>query len=182
MSFKATLLSICIIFGLSTSAQAKVFLKVEEALAQSFPAARHCKTEPQSKVLTADQMKKASELAGSPIPSALVVRYVATCDGKPAGIAYTDTHRVRTHPETLLIVVGPKASVERVEVLSFDEPLDYIPREQWYGTFKNKKLDPELQIKKAIPFVTGASLTSRATTDAVRRALALDQVLGSTHP
>jgi Na+-translocating ferredoxin:NAD+ oxidoreductase RnfG subunit len=168
--------------SLSAPAQAKVFLKLDEALAQSFPASRHCKTETQSKVLTVDQQKKASELAGSTIPSALVVRYVATCDGKPAGTAYTDTHRVRTHPETVMIVVGPKSSVDRVEVLSFDEPLDYIPREQWYGTFKNQKLDPELQIKKAIPFVTGASLTSRATTDAVRRALALDQVLGSAHP
>jgi hypothetical protein len=175
MSFKA--IAFFVVSFMGSNAHAKVFLKLEEALAQSFPASRSCKTEAQSKVLTSEQMKKAGELAGSSIPSPLVVRYVATCEGKPAGVAYTDTHRVRTHPETLLIVVSPKEAVEKVEVLSFDEPLDYIPRERWYGTFHNQKLDPELQLKKAIPFVTGASLTSRATTEAVRRVLAIHRTL-----
>jgi hypothetical protein len=168
--------------ALSSTAQAKVFMKLDEAIAQSFPSSRHCKTEPQNRYLTAEQLKKASELAGSTIPSALVVRYAATCDSKPAGFAYTDTHRVRTHPETLLIVVGTSGNLDKVEVLSFDEPLEYIPREQWYGKFKDQKLDPELQLKRGIPFVTGASLTSRATTESVRRALAVDQVLRGSKP
>ena len=51
-----------------------------------------------------------------------------------------------------------------------------------FGEFKDTGLDDELRVKRAIRPVTGASLTVAATTDAVRRVLALHQVLGEPQP
>lgn len=165
-------------FALTTvHAEAKVFMTLPEALAQAFPPSRKCVTAPENKYLTPEQSEKVKELAGTEPSSALVVRYAATCEGKPAGHAYTDVHRVRTHPETLLVVIDPQGKISRIEVLSFDEPLEYIPRTEWYDTFKDTKLDGELQIRRKIPFVTGASLTSQATTQATRRVLGIHRLL-----
>jgi hypothetical protein len=111
------------------------------------------------------------------VPSALVNYYAASRGGQPAGTAWFDTHRVRTLPETLMIVVDPQGRVGRIEVLSFREPQDYLPRGAWYEQFRGKALDANLQIKRDIRPVTGATLTARATTDAVRRVLALHQIL-----
>lgn len=161
----------------SPEAHSKVFVTLNEALSQAFPASKKCIVKAETRYLTPEQMKQAQEIAGSPPSSALVVRHQATCEGKPGGYAYTDTHRVRTHPETLLVVVDALGKIGKVEVLSFDEPLEYIPRTEWYGTFPGATLGADLQLKRRIPFVTGASLTSQATTQATRRVLAIHQTL-----
>jgi hypothetical protein len=153
---------------------AKVFLTVDEALKLAFP---DCKMERRTAYLTAEQLRRARELAGTEVPSALLTYYTATRGGRPAGTAYFDTHRVRTLPETLLVVVDPQGKVERIEVVSFREPEEYLPRAAWYEQFQDEALDRDLQLKRDIRPVTGATLTARATTSAVRRVLALHQVL-----
>jgi len=87
------------------------------------------------------------------------------------------THVVRTETETLMILVGAAGAIARIEVLSFTEPEEYLPREHWYGQFPGKRLDDELAVKRGIRPVSGATLTARATTQAARRILALHQVL-----
>jgi hypothetical protein len=157
-------------------AAAKVFLTVDEALKLAFP---DCKVERKTGYLTAGQVRRARELSGVEVPSALVTYYVARRGGQPAGTAYFDTHRVRTLPETLMVVVDPQGRVARVEVIAFREPQDYLPRGAWYEQFRGRGLDRELRVKQGVHPVTGATLTVRATTDAVRRVLALHQVIGS---
>lgn len=160
--------------GAARPAAAKVFLTVDEALKAAFPG---CEVGRRTAYLTEGQLKRARELSGVEVPSALVAYYVATRGGQPAGTAYFDTHRVRTLPETLLVVVDPQGKVSRVEVISFREPEDYIPRGAWYEQFEGETLDRDLQLKRDIHPVTGATLTARATTNAVRRVLALHRVI-----
>jgi hypothetical protein len=159
------------------AARGKVFLTVEEALALAFPG---CAVEPRTVYLDDDQLARARALAGVEVPSAMVRPYVARCDGRVAGAAYFDAHRVRTLPETLMVVVAADGTLERVEVLAFREPEDYIPRATWYAQFEGERLDEELSLRRGIRGVTGATLTARATTDAVRRVLAVHRVLGET--
>ena len=153
---------------------AKVFLTVDEALHLAF---QDCSVERRTVFLTAEQRTRAQKLAGGEIKSALINPYHATCGGKDAGTAYFDAHVVRTLPETLMVVVDPQGKVSRVEVLSFAEPEDYLPPGRWYGQFVGSGLSDELALGHRIRSVTGASLTARATTDAVRRVLAIHQVL-----
>ena len=171
------LLGALLLLGLAVAAPAtaKVFLSVDEALKLAFPGGQ---VERRTAYLTAEQVKRARALAGAEVPSALVNYYVATRNGQPAGTAYFDTHRVRTLPETLMIVVDPQGKVGRIEVISFREPEEYMPRGAWYQQFPGKALGPDLQLKRDVRPVTGATLTARATTDAVRRVLALHQVIG----
>lgn len=160
--------------GSGPAAHAKVFLTVGEALRLAFAG---CETARRTAYLTSEQVRRARDLSGEEVPSALVTYYTATKAGQPAGTAYFDTHRVRTQPETLMIVVDPAGRVARVEVISFREPEEYLPRGAWYGQFHGRKLDRDLQVKRSLRPVTGATLTVRATTSAVRRVLALHQVL-----
>ena len=51
-----------------------------------------------------------------------------TKDGHAVGTAYFDTHVVRTMPETIMVVVDPAGAIARIEVLSFSEPEEYLPR------------------------------------------------------
>ncbi len=107
----------------------------------------------------------------------MVTHYVATRGDSALGVAYFDAHRVRTLPEVLMIVVTPDRRVDRVEVLKFAEPPDYRPPEEWLEAFRGRELSPSLARGRDIVNVTGATLTSRAVTRAVRRTLALHRVI-----
>jgi Na+-translocating ferredoxin:NAD+ oxidoreductase subunit G len=173
----ARLLAAAAAFSVAAVAGAKVFLTVEEALKLAFPAAA---IERRTAYLTEAQQKAVQKLSGDEEPpSALVTYYVASKEGRLVGTAYLDTHTVRTMPETILVAVDPAGAVVRVEVLSFSEPEEYMPREHWYAQFQGKPLDDELSMKRGIRAVTGATLTARATTDTARRVLALQRVLST---
>lgn len=160
------------------SAGAKVFLTTEEALALAFP--RPCEIVRGTVFLTAEQLERASELAGEKISSSLIHPYVARCGGELSGTAYLDTHRVRSLAETLMVIVDRDGKLSRTEILEFREPEEYIPREIWYEQFEGEPLSGELALEGKIRNVTGATLTARATTEAVRRVLAIHQVLQET--
>jgi hypothetical protein len=163
-----------LLLGWAGQASAKVFLTLDEALRLAFPSSGVTR---RTAYLTPEQVRRAGELAGEAVTSALVTYYEARRNGQLAGTAYFDTHRVRTLPETLMVVVDPQGKVTRIEVISFREPEEYMPRGAWYERFLGHKLDRDLQVKRGVPPVTGATLTVRATTSAVRRVLALHQVI-----
>ena len=155
--------------------QAKSFLTQEEALRLAFPkgAAVVRRT---AFLSEADRAEVARRAGGAP-PPGLVAYYAATVDGKDAGTAYFDTHVVRTEPETLLVLVDPRGAIARIEILSFSEPEEYLPRANWYGQFSGKTLTDELSEKRGVRTVTGATITVRVTVEAARRFLALDAFL-----
>ena len=77
-----------------------------------------------------------------------------------------------------MVVIDRSGTVGRIEVLKFAEPRDYLAPEGWLRQFQGRTLDRSLDLKGDIVNMTGATLTSRAITDAVRRVLALHQVVG----
>ena len=167
---------VCLLFTLLFSAPASgiVLLSVDEALKLTFP---DCIVKRLTVYLTKDQMARVQELAGQEVQSALVNPYVATREGKTVGIAYFDTHLVRTQQEVILVAIDPDDRILRVETLAFNEPRSYLPRSAWFQQFRGHGLDDDLRMKRSIRNVTGATITARVVTDAVRRALAIHLVL-----
>ncbi len=152
----------------------KVFLTVEEALALAFP---ECQVERRTIYLTKEEEERGRELARVPLVGRIVRPYVATRDGNLVGTAYFDVHRVRTKNEVLMLVVGPDDRLRRVEVCSFAEPPEYLPRSAFYAQFQGRRLDEDLDTRRGIRGVAGATLSARAATEAARRVLALHEVI-----
>lgn len=175
LTLKEISLSLLFVVFLSFPVFAKSFLTQEEALRLAFPKGAVV-TRKTAFLSDADRAEVARRSGGAP-PPGLVAFYAATLDGKDAGTAYFDTHVVRTLPETILVAVDPKGAITRVEVLSFSEPEEYLPRGTWYGQFPGKTLGDELSEKRGLRTVTGATITVRVTVEAARRVLALDAFL-----
>jgi hypothetical protein len=154
----------------------RVFLTQEEALKLAFP---NCEITRRSHCLDEAQRKRAAELAGKDVDTnrRMVWAYEARRDGKLVGTAYFDAHRVRTLDEVVMFVVDGEARLARVELVSFGEPEEYIPRGRWYAQFQGKRLDDGLRLCGDIKGVSGATLTATATAQAARRTLALHAVL-----
>jgi len=156
-------------------ALAKVFHSKQEALALAFPDAEQVET--RTFFLTEGQVRRVATLAATPVDSKLVTFYTGHKNGQPLGYAFIETNVVRTLPETFLIVLTPTGVVQKLFVLAFYEPEEYLPAERWLRQFEQKTLHPDLQLRRDIHGIAGSTLTARAVTSGVRRVLALFQVL-----
>jgi hypothetical protein len=145
-----------------------------EALALAFPGAT---IRAEQLFMTPEQQKRAAAAGGVEVSSALVARYVATKDGQALGRAYVDTSTVRTKKETLLISLDAAGRVKRIDVTAFLEPAEYQAPDAWLRQYRDRALSDELGVNRAIRPIAGATLTARAVNAAVRRVLAIDQVL-----
>lgn len=146
----------------------------DQALALAFPGATLQRKE---HFLTEAQAQKVKALAGVDLAGLWTVAYEARKDGKLLGVAFFDTHRVRTLNETAMVAVSAEGKVLRVEVVAFREPSEYMAREAWKQQLVGRGLDGELKLGRGIRPLSGATLTANALTDASRRGLALWQVL-----
>jgi len=163
------LVAAVVVVAASLSASARVLMTQDQALASAFPNAKPSR---QTFFLTKQQLDAARKESGVELNEQLVIRYAG-----PNGFAYFDTHRVRTLPETVMIVVTPDGRIDRVEILSFDEPTDYFPKRRWLDQLLHRKLDDDLSLKRAIRPISGASLSGQAIVNATRKVLALHHVI-----
>jgi hypothetical protein len=160
---------------LARSAGATVFLAKDEALALAFPGAE--RIEERVFILTDAQKAEVERQARAPLESQLWAIHVGWKGTEVLGYAVIDSHVVRTMPETFMVVIDPKGTLRRVDVLAFHEPPEYLPTARWIEQFSGRGLDDDLKLGAGVQGITGATLSAQAMTAGVRRALALFTVL-----
>jgi len=154
-----------------------VRLTQDEALRLAFPppavVTRH------TAYLGEAERARVAALAGpdARAEAAVVTYYTAARGDSTLGVAYFDAHRVRSLREVLMVVVTPAGRVRRVEVVVFEEPPEYRAPAAWLGQLAGVELGDDLRLGGAVAALSGATLTSRATIRAARRALALHAVI-----
>lgn len=146
----------------------------DEALKLGFPGATFTRKE---HFLSEAQAQRVKQLSQRDLPGLWWIAYEAVKDSKPAGVAFFDTHRVRTLNETAMVAIANDGRILRVEVIQFHEPQEYMAKDAWKQQLEGHKLDEELSLRRGIRPLGGATLTANALTDASRRCLALWQVL-----
>jgi hypothetical protein len=156
-------------------AAGKVFYSQKEALALAFPDADRVET--RTELLDDARAREVERLAGAELPTRLVRFHTGYREGRVIGHAVIEQHTVRTQPEAFLVVITPEGRVRSIRVLAFYEPEDYLPTGRWLAQFESHGLDDRLRLEGEIHGIAGATLTARAVTAGVRRALALYRVL-----
>ena len=145
-----------------------------EALAAVYPGAAVTRDRV---ILTREQMAAVAALARVGMQGRIFPRYVARRDDAVVGRAYIDTHTPKTERQSLLISLDTEGRIKRVDVTVFFEPAQYMAPQDWLRQFDGEVLHEELAIRRGIRRIAGSSFTGRAISNAVRRVLALDQVL-----
>lgn len=151
-----------------------VFHSRESALELAFPGAE--RIEARDLFLSEDEAAAVERAAGVAVDSRLVTVYVARNGGTIAGYAFLDTHPVRTLPETLLVVLDAGGRVAGTHLLAFHEPPEYLPPARWLSRYEGRDLDGSRWGRADLDALSGATLSARAVTAAVRRLLAVYRV------
>lgn len=159
----------------ATDAQAKVFYSQKEALELAFPGAD--RVDRRSEALDDPAAERVEKLSRARLESRIVTLYTGVKDGEVMGYAFIDVHNVRTLPEAFLVVLSPDGSVRSLRLLAFYEPEEYKPSDRWLRQFDDRRLERSLRLGGEIHGIAGSTLSSRAVTGGVRRALALYELL-----
>ncbi len=153
---------------------AKIFYSKQEAMVLAFGEQATVKMLPL--FLSKEERKRIQQLARVKLDSSLFTFYVGKKAGKIIGYAAIESRQVRTQPETLLIVLNAQGQLIQVETLAFHEPSEYQLSTRWFTQLFNLPL-AELTTGTGIQGVSGATLSTRAAIDSVRKVLAIYQIL-----
>lgn len=166
MVLKFVYIFLMVLFCVSYSFEPK---RPEKALQEIYPGGKlEIKTIP----VTRDDTKNLEKQYGLKLDPGLADFYIVKKDGKIIAYGYVDIHIVRTKPEMVLYTITPDGKIDVVQVLAFQEPLDYLPDESWFNQFHGRD-ENSVKFKKDISNVSGATLTARAAAENARKALIL---------
>lgn len=154
-------------------AYGKIYYSKQEAMELAFGSEAEVKM--LSLFFKDDEVQRIQQLARVKLDSSLFTFYVGKKAGEILGYAAIESHKVRTKPETLLVLLNAQGQLIKVHTLAFHEPPEYQPSERWYAQLFNLPLE-EISFRKEIQGISGATLSSRAALDSVRKVLAVYQI------
>lgn len=170
-------LKLILLLGLLTAANssfATVFYSKSEAMELAFGKG----TPVEQLALFPDEQQTATiqQLAKVKLESGLFTFYIGKNQDKITGYAAIETNTVRTKPETLMIVLTPEGELQKVYTLAFHEPPEYMPPERWFEQLYKRPL-ADMDFNKGVDGIAGATLSTRANIDSIRKVMAIYQVL-----
>ncbi|MDD5211100.1 MAG: FMN-binding protein [Sulfuricurvum sp.] len=127
----------------------------------------------QNIILSDAQLQQLIKSSQQPIDSKLYRIYVAKNGDKTAGYGVLMNKKVRTKTAVALYLIGTDTKIKSIEIVAFNEPMEYLPTATWLNVFDQKSSANTLKLNQDIPTTTGATLSARAITDGARAALAL---------
>lgn len=80
--------------------------------------------------------------------------------------------KVRSKNAVILYMISHNSTLKSIEIIAFNEPLEYLPSTTWNSQFENVETSKMLRLSKDIPTITGATLSARSVTDGSRVAFA----------
>jgi len=163
-----------ILLLLTLSLEAKLLLSPFDAMKLNF--GENARVEKKNILLSTKEAKAIQDLAKTKLNTKIYRIFRAYQEDKLLGYGILVLHKVRSKDTAVLSIITPDGLLKTIEIIAFNEPVEYIPSKNWIGVFQNKTLTPSLKTGNEIPSISGSTLSARAITKATRIALSLFEV------
>lgn len=128
-------------------------------------------------ILTKAKAKIVQKKAKTKIKSKIFKYFIANIDRKVVGYGILVSRKVRSKNAVTMYFIDVNGMNLGIEVIAFNEPLEYMASKKWMSQFDNVPVDKKLKINKDIPTITGATMTARSLIDGSRIASAFFEVI-----
>ncbi|MBI4576703.1 MAG: FAD:protein FMN transferase [Planctomycetes bacterium] len=158
-------------------AQVHVFLAREEGARRVLPGAS--RVAELRRHLSATETSALEARLGCPLDEGGFHAFVGLeADGGPAGVALIVNEVGKVQPITFVVGVDPAGRVAGVEVLAYREEIGgEVRHERFLRQYLGKDLGSPVRVGRDIVHITGATLSCHAACRAVRKALAVHELL-----
>lgn len=118
-------------------------------------------------LLTSEQAKKIQQYAKIKLKSKKFKMFKATKAGKTLGFGLLVNRKVRSKNAAVLYIISKDSVLKSMEIIAFNEPMEYIPSKKWIQLFENIKKP------KNMPNITGATMSAKAIVDGSKIAFSI---------
>jgi Na+-translocating ferredoxin:NAD+ oxidoreductase RnfG subunit len=151
-------------------------MTTEEALKKLMP--QNSKHREEKIELTPTQKEQVEKLLQSRVRENTYTFWIAEQEKEPMGYAVILNVIGKEQPITFMIAVSPEGKVLGVEILAYRESQGSDVRsKRFMQQFIGKTLAEPLKLGRDVDSISGATLSSRSTVYAVKKALALVEVI-----
>ena len=124
-------------------------------------------------LLSKQKAKLIEQKTKSRLKSKIFRIFKATKESQLLGYGILINQQVRSKNTAVLYFISNDSMLKAIEIIAFNEPMEYLPSKKWNEQFNNTKTTKMLQVSKNIPTISGATLSAKAITDASRIAFGI---------
>lgn len=155
---------------ISIELSANMLISPIDAMKQSFGA--NTTIVKNNILLNNEQAKIIQNNAKVKLDSKIFKTFKAMQGDKTLGFGIIINKKVRSKNAVVLYLISTDSTLLSIEIIAFNEPMEYIPSKKWTSQFENVPTDKQLHVGREIPTITGATLSARSITDSSRLAFA----------
>lgn len=160
------------LFLLTNTLFAQVLASPQEVMQSYFGT--NSSIEKKNILLSAQETQEIQKRAQVKLESKIFRAYSAKVDGKLVGYGILVSKKIRSKNGVVLYIIShQQKALKAIEVIAFNEPLEYLPQNDWKKQFQDKPTTQPLHLSQEIHTITGATLSARTITDGSRIAFAL---------
>ena len=124
-------------------------------------------------LLSKSKAKLIEQNAQEKLSSKIFRIFKATQENQLLGYGVLVNKKVRSKNAVILYFISKDSILKSIEIIAFNEPLEYIPSQNWNSQFQNISTDTMMKSSRDIPTITGATLSARTITNGSRIAFAI---------
>jgi len=169
-------LTILLLILITTQLSAKMLISPVDAMQENFGA--KTKIVKKNILLKNEQAKNIQKSAKVKLKSKIFKTFKAMNGKKTLGYGIIVNRKVRSKNSVVLYMISNDGLLKSMEIIAFNEPMEYIPSKTWQKQFKDIPTTKKLKLNKDIPTITGATLSAKSIVNGSRVAFAFyDEVL-----
>lgn len=150
---------------------AKMLISPIDAMSQNFGLDSQITKE--NILLTNAQANKIEDIAKTKLEKKIVRVFKAQKNNKIVGYGVLINKKIRSKNGVVLYMISSDSILKTIEIIAFNEPMEYIPSNTWMSQFQNRQTKNMLILSKEIPTITGATMSARNIVDGSRIAFAI---------
>lgn len=162
------ILPLLLLCTLSLSAQ--VLISPHDAIKSTYPESTSI--EKKNYILSKSNASTISKAAKTKLSSKIFKVYKALKGDNVIAYGILINKKVRSKNAVVMYLIDVNSTLNNIEIIAFNEPLEYIPSKTWKSQFQNIPTTQMLRVSKEIPTITGATLSARSITNSSRLAFA----------
>ena len=163
-------LFIILLLLLSCNISAKMLISPAEAMKNTLGS--DVEVVKKNILLNKTQAQKISKDARVKLDSKIFRVYKALINEKIVAYGILINKKVRSKNATVLYMIDTNSTLRSMEIVAFNEPMEYLPSSRWNAQFDNMDTKQRPRLGKEIATITGATLSAQTITDGSRLAFA----------
>ncbi|MDP2893479.1 MAG: FMN-binding protein [Sulfurimonas sp.] len=124
-------------------------------------------------LLTQAQAANIEENSKTKLESKIIRVFKVAKNDKILGFGVLVNKKIRSKNGVVLYIISSDSVLKSVEIVAFNEPLEYIPSKKWISQFNDIKSEKIDEASKNIPTITGATLSAKSIIDGSKIAFAI---------